>query len=146
MKKCLMVLWARAHSRWTEANSVENSFVVWLIKNLRLFLKTIFSELRRRGTNAHQCTAKMPASVMVWGSISGHDVRKRHRYCCMQRRGFRVAYAVMQHNNATMWFSGQIYGCFSKTMPTHIVHILWPHGSVIWVQTCQPIKSLRKSI
>lgn len=85
---------------------------------------------------------------MVWGSISGHDVRKRHRYCCMQRRlrGFRVAYAVMQHNNATMWFSGQIYACFSKTMPTHILYILQPYGSVIWLQTCQPIKSLRKSI
>ena len=89
--------------------------------------------LRAKGEKNHpdcyQCKVQKPAFVMVWGCVSAHGMGNLH-ICEGTINAERYTQVLEQHMLPTIFFR-DVPAYFSKTMPSHILHVSKHCGFVV---------------
>ena len=81
IQKHSRLLWARVHLRWTDAKwksvlwSGESKFQI-VFGNLGH--RVLWTKKEKDHPDCYQCKVQKPASVMVWGCVSGHGMGNLH--------------------------------------------------------------------
>ena len=128
------LLWARAHLRWTDAKwksvltSDESTFQI-IFGNCGCCV--LWAKEEKEHLDCYQRKVQKPASVMVWGCVSGHGMANLH-ICggtINAERYIQVVEQYMLHPSNILFMDAPDY--FSKTMPRHILHMLQQRGFVV---------------
>ncbi|KAL7868504.1 hypothetical protein SRHO_G00098880, partial [Serrasalmus rhombeus] len=128
------LLWARAHLRWTDAEwksvlrSDESTFQIVFGSHGPRVLR---AKEEKDYPDCFQCKVQKPASLMGWGCVSAHGVDNLH-ICEGTINAERYIQVLEQHllpSKQRLFQGGPAY--FSKTMPSHILHVLQQRGFVV---------------
>uniref|UniRef100_A0AAR2J834 Transposase Tc1-like domain-containing protein n=1 Tax=Pygocentrus nattereri TaxID=42514 RepID=A0AAR2J834_PYGNA len=127
------LLWAGAHLRWTDAKwksvlwSDESTFQIGFGNHGRCVLRA----KEEKDCLDYQRKVQKPASLMVWGCVSAHGMGNLH-ICEGTINAERYIQVLEQHMlpSKQRLFQGHP-AYFSKTMPSHILHMLQQRGFIV---------------
>ena len=100
--------------------------------------RVLWTKKEKDHPDCYQCKVQKPASVMVWGCVSGHGMGNLH-ICEGTINAERYIQVLEQHmlpGWQHMLTSGDVFfrdvpAYFSKTMSNHILHMLQQCGFMV---------------